>query len=437
MHRNSATNSCEGAPPGRAFRYSPRRSVRTALLAVGVLLAACGGDDDDAGGDATASATATPQSPEATAATEQPGSTAAGGANTTEAAGGSDTTPAAGGTEAGADVMSEAEWQAIVDAAVEEGSVVTWGVLQGEHADEIKSAFEAAYPGITLENTRYNSADLVLRVDAEEQAGNSNVDILFGTDRVWHFQRMADQYFTPIVGPDALETARTVADTGPPPAETGDGEMEELSSSQIMYDDNTRAFAYVNPYGYGWNNTAVTEAMAFEDLLTDPQYRGRLGIQDPETTPTLSAQWTLLIEKYPDILERVAAQEPRIYATGQPLAEAMVAGEVDVTIQASATGWAPYPTLDIAFEGVNLALPVYIEMMASAPHPNAAQVFANWLVSPEGQAVVSKDSVAFVPGTPGLEDNPTLADVEVYDSAQFTEEEHQATIAAFNEAMGR
>jgi iron(III) transport system substrate-binding protein len=44
--------------------------------------------------------------------------------------------------------------------------------------------------------------------------------------------------------------------------------------------------------------------------------------------------------------------------------------------------------------------PYYAMILARAPHPAAAQLLANYMVSREGQAVVSKNSGAVLKGVP-------------------------------------
>ena len=127
------------------------------------------------------------------------------------------------------------------------------------------------------------------------------------------------------------------------------------------------------------------------DDLLDAQWRGKMAISGVSTT---AVNWvgTMLIAHGPDYVRKLGTQNIRIYnLTGRALANLMTAGEVMLSptiynshVAASAEkgaplGWfAPGP-VPVTDSGVAIA--------RKAPHPHAAMLFMDFLMSKEGQVL--------------------------------------------------
>jgi iron(III) transport system substrate-binding protein len=355
-------------------RVTSRRSLRwlTLMASLGLFAAACGGDNSgsSSGAATTAAAAAT--------------TAAAGGATTTAAAGGATTTAAAGGATTAA---SSASLDALVAAAKKEGKVTIYSSQALDGLNKLAADFKAAYPGVDAEVVRGIDGDLAPKVEAEHQTGNGIADLYVSASLSW-VQSKADagDWFVPVAAPNLL----------------GQGEYD--------------AKQYVHPGNYfevgaalltfGWNTELVPKGIKDYPDLLDPSLKGKIGVPEP-TSPSIVDFYLWLNETYgADYMQKLAAQQPRIYPSSLPITEALGSGEIAATpftgpalvIPAKAKG-APVE-FAISPEGAWGAR--YFGMvLKTAPHPNAAQLLANFMVTTQGQADVMANAGTVLPNVPG------------------------------------
>ena len=181
LMRNSGPVASTGAPlhQGRFNMTSMLRSRRlrrglTAVTALTLVAAACGGDDDDA---ADAGRVGIPagrgghdrRSAATTAATD------AAAAHGHDRGGRRDDGSAGGETPAPAGV-SDAEWDAIVAAAQDEGKVTIYSSQGLDQLNDLAERFKDEY-GIELEVVRDIDSALIPKVEAEQQTGSGIADV--------------------------------------------------------------------------------------------------------------------------------------------------------------------------------------------------------------------------------------------------------------------
>lgn len=346
-----------------------------AVLAVAALIgAACGDDDDGASSATTATAAAAATT---TAAAASDATTA-----TTAASTGESTEPA-GSTAGSAGAASSAEWDKVVAAAKDEGKVTFYTAQGLDQANQVKAAFEKAYPEITVDVVRDISSNLIPKIEAERQTGNGIADVYVSADTAWWATTAKDGHIIPMTGPAFDDPA--------------------YDRAELVHDDTYFEVSAV-VFGYGWNTDKVPDGLkAMTDVL-DPQYEGKVGVVEP-SLEALVDFYKYLEETYgKDFVTQLAAQHPRIYPGAGPLREALAAGEVDVSTYSS-------PMTDMTAKGAPVAWTIpekawgarfYGGILDSSPNPNAAQLFANFLVTKDGQvANVFNESVAVLPDIPG------------------------------------
>lgn len=274
-------------------------------------------------------------------------------------------------------------WQSVVEAANEEGQVVLY-----TNSDGVNAAFEAAwaraYPDIELVVSKYTSGELTTKLDAEKGGGVVGADVITVSTKPW------------------LEANRDalVASTGP-----ALGKYWE--STEYVYADGAYVLVAATPLGAGINteqlaklgNPAVT---TYEDLL-QPQLRGVLGIVPGTGSPAAEQWWFYAAQEMGGdaAVTQLAGLEPRLYTTPSTIATDLASGEVAVgaysirgTIEALADKGAPveFVTLDPV-----ISTPVTAAVVEWAAHPNAAQVFQNWLLSPDGQIALNGSGSLLTP----------------------------------------
>jgi iron(III) transport system substrate-binding protein len=137
---------------------------------------------------------------------------------------------------------------------------------------------------------------------------------------------------------------------------------------------------------------------SYNDLL-DPKWKGKIGLRDPRVPGGGLAMWAFLLDlKGEEYIKKLAQQEMFVSRNARQIADALAKGNLAMTMGVG------YRDFD-AFLDANLPvkhLPTLKEgtyvsggngivgIIKGAPHPNAAKVFFNWLLSREGQDLHGK-----------------------------------------------
>jgi iron(III) transport system substrate-binding protein len=157
--------------------------------------------------------------------------------------------------------------------------------------------------------------------------------------------------------------------------------------------------------GMGWNTQYFPQgAKDFPDLI-NPRLKGRLGI--PQPTSASFVDWYLWLEETygKNILQRLATMEPKIYLSSLPMLQAVASGEI------AASPFVPATALDLKAQGAPIDFklakgfntwnaPFWGMVLKRAPHPNAAQLLANYMVTVEGMGAAQRRSGVVIRGIP-------------------------------------
>lgn len=287
-----------------------------------------------------------------------------------------------GGTEPSRVV--DGPWEDVVAAANKEGKVTLYSTQAAPRLAELEKQFEKAYPEIDLEVVRGVDADLLSKIDAESRSGKGIGDVAVITDVSWMKANADNDVAVPVIGPafDAPDYHR---------------------ASSIIDDRFFLEGAVI--LGLGWNTKAIPGGVKDPRDLLDPALKGKIGIVNPATSPTY-LDYYAHIEKYyggEDYIKALAAQQPRIYPSNQPLAQAVASGEVSAGLMTDpmlASKEAGAPVDWTATEHV-WGAKWYGLALGSSPHPNAAQVLADFMVTPAGQAATTPGYASVLPDIAG------------------------------------
>jgi ABC-type Fe3+ transport system substrate-binding protein len=171
---------------------------------------------------------------------------------------------------------------------------------------------------------------------------------------------------------------------------------DNLSGSRYLY-------SYVADAGTGgfWYNTDSAkpqELRSFDDFL-NPKWKGRIGFLDPRTPGSGQSVWSYLWDiKGEAWLRRLLAQDLFISRDQRQLGDALAKGKLAValgvsfyTLEGFMTASLPIKELPRVKEGLPSSNGSgVIGVVKNAPHPNAARLFLNWLLSKEGQELYVK-----------------------------------------------
>jgi len=159
----------------------------------------------------------------------------------------------------------------------------------------------------------------------------------------------------------------------------------------------------MNYFVVGYNTAKVqrSEIPATYEGFLDPKWKGRIGLEatDAEWMATLIKTWGEA--KGLDFFRRLAAMKPDMRKGHILLAELVAAGEVPVGLtmynsnieslkrKGAPIDFVPVQPVAARAQGIGVA--------KQAPHPNAALLFADFVLSPEGQRLF--ESMGRVPAS--------------------------------------
>ena len=157
-----------------------------------------------------------------------------------------------------------------------------------------------------------------------------------------------------------------------------------------------------------WNTNCASTVGDIPDFASNAAFKGKLGMPDPHISATVVDWYTWLEKTYgAGIIEKLAAQKPRIYGSSLTTAQAVASGEIcggpfsagSAALDLKSKG-APIE-YKLANKGNNWNSAFVGLILKQAPHPNAAQLFTNFMLSPEGQTLVNFGLGTAYPGIPG------------------------------------
>lgn len=294
------------------------------------------------------------------------------------------TLTACGSSSSGASGPVSGSWDEVVAAANEEGKVTIYSTQAAPRLAALETAFEAEYPDIDLEIVRGVDADLLSKIDAESRSGKGIGDLAVITDVAWMNANEEGDAAVPLVGPsfdnpDYNRETSIIAD------------RFFLEGAVLL--------------GFGWNTGLLPGGIWTPQDMLDPALKGKIGIVNPATSPTYLDYYSHT-EKYyggREILKQLADQNPRMYPSNQPLAQAIASGEISAGLMADPmlpNKEAGAPVEWAAGEHV-WGAKWYGLALGTAPHPNAAQVLADFMVTAAGQAATSVGYSSVLPDIEG------------------------------------
>ncbi len=312
----------------------------------------------------------------------------------------------------------QAEWQATIEAAKKEGTVVIYEQWGPKAKVDLGRAFKDKF-GIDIGFVSAGtSTQLVPKLTTERRAGLYLADVIGSGGPTALTQMKPAGILSPI---DQMLILPEVKD---PKAWTG---------GKLFLDKEKLLIGMSADFGsYVARNTELVkdgEIKSFYDLL-DPKWKGKIVLHDPTITGPGNA-WVFTVagllglEKARDYLRQFVKQEPalvrdyRLQIEGVAKGKyALVAGVHAPTLAEFQKLGAPVAKLRVKEGGSATAGAGALSLPAGQlPHPNAAKVFINWVLTKEGQTVFSKGylrpSARIDVSTAGFEDSVPLPDDHV------------------------
>ncbi|WP_180375670.1 extracellular solute-binding protein [Mesorhizobium sp. 8] len=285
--------------------------------------------------------------------------------------------------------IAAAQSEADLYAAAKKEGAVNWytGLVQQQVVRPIVAGFEAKYPGITVNITGGRDNDFLTKILSEAKAGKLEADMTDGPS-----------VFGPLkkAGLAASYKAQNAAGV-PDQYKDAAGEWTALIVYFLVPAINTEL---VGP---------EDEPKSLDDLL-DPKWKGKIAWSGEMTVggpPGFigAILATMGDEKGMAYLKKLSAQEiATIPANPRVVLDQVIAGQYAIGLVTynhhsviSASKGAPVKWLPISPAVGAMARSVLI---AGGPHPNAAKLLLNYLLSPEGGKVISDAN--YIPSNPAV-----------------------------------
>lgn len=296
----------------------------------------------------------------------------------------------------------QAEWEKTVQAAEREGQVTVYIAGYGAIVDS--GAFQKAYPKIKVLSVTGSGTQLAPRIAAERRAEKYLADVYNGggnsLQQILYLGKMLDPIKPALMLPEVLDESKWWEGKH----KYGDPEgmhifvYEGNVSSGAGASYNT-ALLFPKDYGSHW------------DFLS-PKLKGKIVATDIRQVRGAGLPWQYLYyhpQLGPPYLRRLYSEmEVTMTADLRQAVDWMAVGKVVLCLpcQGSPVVKAKNQGLPVdqfepyhLKEGVSLSSAFgQLALMNRAPHPNAAKVFINWMLSREGQTVFQK--IMSVPGDP-------------------------------------
>jgi iron(III) transport system substrate-binding protein len=256
--------------------------------------------------------------------------------------------------------------QRLADRARQEGTLVVYTSLATSESVPLTQAFEKKY-GVKVELWRSLSDQVVRRALNEARARRHSVDVIETNApelEALARERVTARFFSPHIA--------DIPSWGVP-------------SHRMWISDRVDFFVVA------FNTAKVRreELPATYEGFLDPKWKGRIGLEatDQEWLAGLAKHWGE--KRALEFFRKLAAMRPDVRKGHVLLSEMVVAGEVPVSLTNYASNADSMKRRDkpIDWKPVEpvIGRPQALGLAASAPHPNAALLFADFLLSPEGQ----------------------------------------------------
>ncbi len=269
--------------------------------------------------------------------------------------------------------------------AVKEGSLLIYTSSGPAVVDPVTKAIREKY-GVNLEWVTGRTGDNSERIITEQRAGLYHADVWFsgpGGNVVFKDQKAVQTLDNVLFLPEVLD------------------KKAWWSGDLIFLDkEHTWVSLSASPQPYIFINTDMVkpgEVKGWRDLL-DPKWKGKIVLYDPTKTGA-GADWACSISEIimgPDYLREFARQEPIILGDSRQQCEWVARGKYPVAVAARTENMVEFKTLGSpvqiisSIEGVHLATSLGVSLFKNAPHPNAAKLFLNWVLTKEGGTLIAQ-----------------------------------------------
>jgi iron(III) transport system substrate-binding protein len=261
----------------------------------------------------------------------------------------------------------------LIEGAKREGKLVWYTTLAAEQNKQISSAFEAKYPGLKVETFRTGSSALTQRLLTEAQAR----------------RHIADALETTLPGLITFRDNQLLLPYTSPHLAAFPDDAKEKAPKNLVYWTHTRE-SYIG-FAYNKKFLNVADVPRNFDGLLKPALRDNMGISGDDTGARIIG--AMVRAKGDGFVKKLKEQNIRMHMmAGSALTQLVAAGEIFASPSQfySATNVAAKRGAPLAWVPMDLVVTNAggAAVYANAQRPHAAILFADFLLSPEGQKLL-------------------------------------------------
>ena len=275
-------------------------------------------------------------------------------------------------------------WLQVVEAAKKEGKLLIYGrLLDGVEGTKYADEFGKRY-GITVDFINGAGSAMFERIRNETKSGQASADLYSGAPP-WPDTFRQEKMFVPLKDkPFPLYK-----------------EPKETWRIEPWYMVEDRTYL-ANEFGFLPGHISINPKLvqpadypkSYQQLITDPKYKGKLAWVNPKLTGEIAARWVTNgyvggFWSLRDLWTLYAQQQPLLFANPTDSVAAVGRGEAAISVFAggqNAISAVEAGTLKVLrFPDIPLVyFPNAMGVLTTAKNPNAAMVFINWFYSKEG-----------------------------------------------------
>ena len=257
---------------------------------------------------------------------------------------------------------------ATIEKAKKEGAVSLYTSMQVVDSRPLTEAFEKKY-GIKVSLWRASGEKVAQRVLTEGRGGRHEVDVVETDGAQMEILHREQQL---------ARLALAAADIPP--------NIIPAHRSYIP----TRLSLYV--LAYNTKRVAANEVPNTYEELLDPKWSGRIAVEAADVAWFAAVAKSMGEERGVALFRRLAAMKPSIRHGHTLMSELVAAGEIDIAIDAHVQGVARLKDRGAPIDWKPLqpafGQPSSVGVARRAPHPNAALLLADFILSAEGQEII-------------------------------------------------
>jgi iron(III) transport system substrate-binding protein len=312
---------------------------------------------------------------------------------------------------------SASSWEAVVSAANCEGAVTIYANYSDSQFATIEAGFNKEYPNIKVTLLRVDTSQIGQKVEAEIAGGVAGGDVILQSNTAFQQQHADDGQFAKLIGPNI---------TSP-------------SVSSLVRGNGTFVLFSFVPFGYGWNTQNIAGSPTLPQLLTSHN-AGRIGIVAFTGNNVSALNLQLIAQNYKaqyggNLLQTLASLNATLISSQPAAIQELGAGQINVLVTLAPSFVPAGLPIGFAYPARPIADPILAAVVAKSKHLDAAQVFANWTMTPAGQEVLNAGSGAAIPNVPGTKfvaSRLSIVDVTTHPAGYYT-----SLIASLTKTFGK